>query len=108
MRTLVAAIVLAMLLAACRYGPPVDTAPPVVGVVHVVVRDEQDRPLAGASVNGPQLEATTTDRTGAALVRAYAPTTSVAVQLSGYEDVVVPQVSVAQTTPVQVVLKRRH
>ena len=108
MRTLVVAVLIALTLAGCTSGPPVEEALPVIGVLQVSVRDEQDRPLAGAAVTGAFIEATTTDATGRATVRAYAASSPVSVRLPGYEDLVLPQVPIADGASVQAVLKRRH
>ena len=103
-----AAAALALVLAACQAEPPVEFAPPVLGVLHVTVHDEQDRPVPGATVfvAGPT-DPITTDRNGIALLPVYAPVTRVVVQLRGWEDGVVESVKVASGTVVRVTLKRR-
>ncbi|MBM3219459.1 MAG: hypothetical protein FJZ38_12420 [Candidatus Rokubacteria bacterium] len=109
-RMSIVATLLSLPLAGCSISPepPVDRFRSVVGTVHVSVQDEQERPLAGASVTGSALEETMTDRTGLAVARAYAPVTSLAVRPKEYEDVVVAQLSIPQGAPVRVVLKRRR
>jgi hypothetical protein len=106
-RSLIAALLVGLALAGCTPAPPVDEVMPVVGVLQLSVRDEQDRPLAGAAVTGPFVEAAMTDATGRVLVRGYARSSQVLVRLPGYEDLLLPEVPIVDGASVQAVLKRR-